>query len=85
MHDLKSRGYHPRSWYEGNPQLREVIDGIAAGDFSPGDPGLFQPLVDQLLHNDDYLLLADYQSYIDCQDRVDACFRTQRNGRRCRS
>ncbi|HSG38714.1 MAG TPA: glycogen/starch/alpha-glucan phosphorylase, partial [Thermoanaerobaculia bacterium] len=73
--ELRSRGYHPRSWYQGNPQLKEVIDRIAAGDFSPGEPGLFQPLVDQLLDRDDYLLLADYQAYIDCQDRVDAVFR----------
>ena len=78
VHDLKSRGYDPRSWYEGNPQLREVIDRIAAGDFSHGDRNLFQPLVEHLLNRDDYLLLADYQAYIDCQDRVDAAFRDQK-------
>ncbi len=78
VHDLKSRGFYPRSWYEGNPQLREVIDRIAAGDFSHGDRNLFQPLVDQLLSRDDYLLLADYQAYIDCQDRVDAAFRDKK-------
>jgi starch phosphorylase len=73
--DLKSRGYHPRSWYEGNPQLREAIDQIAAGVFSRGDRDLFRPLVDNLLDRDEYLLLADYQSYIDCQDRVSEAFR----------
>jgi starch phosphorylase len=75
VHDLKSHGYDPRSWYEGNQQLREVIDSIASGAFSPGDPNLFQPLVDQLINRDDYLLLADFQAYIDCQDRVSAAFR----------
>ncbi|HZV80669.1 MAG TPA: glycogen/starch/alpha-glucan phosphorylase, partial [Geobacteraceae bacterium] len=76
--ELKSRGYDPRCWYEGNLQLREVIDRIAAGDFSHGDRNLFQPLVDNLLGRDDYLLLADYQAYIDCQDKVDAAFRDKK-------
>jgi starch phosphorylase len=77
VHDLKTGGYETRSWYEGNPDLREVIDRIAAGDFSGGDRELFRPLVDQLLSRDDYLLLADYQAYIDCQDRIDAAYRDQ--------
>ena len=70
--------FKPRGWYEGNPQLKEVIDRIAAGDFSAGDRNLFQPLVDHLLSRDDYLLLADYQAYIDCQDRVSAAFRDRK-------
>jgi starch phosphorylase len=75
VQELKSHGYTPRSWYEGNPELRGVIDRIAAGDFSPGGRNLFQPLVDHLLSRDDYLVLADYQAYIDCQDRIDAAYR----------
>jgi len=75
VQDLKSRGYDPRSWYDGNGQLREVIDRIGSGDFSPGDRNLFRPLVDHLLGRDDYLLLADYQAYVDCQDLVDTLFR----------
>ncbi len=75
VHELKTRGYDPRGRYEGNGHLREVIDRIAAGDFSGGDRELFRPLVAQLLNHDDYLLLADYQSYIDCQDRIDAAYR----------
>jgi starch phosphorylase len=75
VQELKSRGYDPHGWYAGNAPLRAVIDRIAAGDFSPGERNLFQPLVDQLLGHDDYLLLADYQAYMDCQDRVDAAFR----------
>ena len=63
-------GYRPRDRYERNPALRSAIDLIASGHFSAGDSGLFRPLVDSLLYHDDYLLLADYQSYVDCQDRV---------------
>ena len=76
--DLKISGYHPRSCYEGNSHLREAIDQIAAGTFSNGDRDLFRPLVDNLLNRDEYLLLADYQSYIECQDRVSAAYREQK-------
>ncbi|UFS70659.1 glycogen/starch/alpha-glucan phosphorylase [Geomonas sp. RF6] len=71
---LKSGGYRPYPLYEGNAPLREAIDSIASGVFSGGDRSLFRPLVDHLMGSDDYLLLADYQDYIDCQDRVDAAF-----------
>jgi starch phosphorylase len=72
--DLRSRGYNPRSRYEGNPSLREAMDRIADGTFSNGDRDLFRPLVDNLLYRDEYLLLADYQPYIECQDRVSEAF-----------
>ena len=75
---MKSSGYEPRAWYEGNPYLREAIDQIAEGAFSNGDRDLFRPLVDNLLDRDEYLLLADYQSYIDCQDRVSAAYRNRK-------
>ena len=70
----KAAGYHPRGIYESNPALREVIDSILSGQFSRGDRSLFHPLVDGLLYNDPYLLFADYQAYVDCQDQVSATF-----------
>ncbi|MGC2399704.1 MAG: glycogen/starch/alpha-glucan phosphorylase [Acidobacteriaceae bacterium] len=73
----KRAGYHPRDIYESNPILRDVIDSLANGQFSRGDHDLFHPLVDGLLNSDPYLLLADYQSYVDCQDRVGATFLDQ--------
>jgi starch phosphorylase len=63
-------GYHPRTYYETNQELRETIDLIADGAFSNGDRALFRPLVESLLTRDDYMLLADFQSYVDCQQRV---------------
>jgi starch phosphorylase len=72
VEELKASGYSPRSYYESNPHLREVIDEIRSGQFSRGDGELFRPLVDNLLDHDPFLLLADYQSYIDCQDQVSA-------------
>jgi starch phosphorylase len=65
-----AEGYNPQSVYEANPHLREVLDALAAGEFSHGDRSLFEPLCGSLLTRDDYMLLADYQSYIDCQDQV---------------
>ncbi len=75
----KAAGYHPHAIYESNPALREVIDSILSGHFSRGDRNLFLPLIDGLLNNDPYLLFADYQSYVDCQDRVSTAFLDQEN------
>jgi starch phosphorylase len=72
---LKAAGYVPRSFYESNPDLREAIDLIADGLFSNGDRELFRPLVESLLTRDDYMLLADYQAYVDCQQRVSDAYR----------
>ncbi len=74
---LKSRGYVPRDYYASNPELKAAIDLIGSGFFSRNDPDLFKPLIDSLLFHDEYMLFADYQSYIDCQDRVDATYRDQ--------
>ncbi|HPP47795.1 MAG TPA: glycogen/starch/alpha-glucan phosphorylase, partial [Accumulibacter sp.] len=74
VNDLRSRGYHPREFYERNSHLREVIDLIASGFFSRGDREIFRPLIDHLLNHDTYMLLADFQSYVDCQDAVSAAY-----------
>ena len=71
---LKSSGYRPEDYYRDNEALREVLDQIRSGLFSRGDRELFRPLTDSLLYDDPYLLLADYQSYIDCQKRVGRAF-----------
>jgi starch phosphorylase len=71
---LKTGGYNPMDYYTANGELREVIDLIRSGFFSPGNPNLFQPLIESLLYHDEYVVLADYQSYIDCQDLVSRAF-----------
>jgi starch phosphorylase len=75
----KAEGYNPRAIYEANLALRETIEMIASGFFSNGDRELFRPLVESLLNHDDYMLLADYQSYVDCQQRVSEAYRDQKN------
>ena len=74
VYTLKAQGYDPYGYYQGNPGLRQVLDSIAAGDFSHGNPDIFRPLVDTLINSDPFLLLADYQSYIDCQFEVGRTF-----------
>jgi starch phosphorylase len=76
--ELKGRGYRPRDRYEQNPMLHEVIDFIASGALGRGDPELFRPIVENLLDHDPFLLLADYQSYLDTQGRVSALWRDPR-------
>jgi len=66
----RSAGYNPRDVYENNNKLREVIDFISSGNLTGGNRELFKPLVDNLLWHDPYMVLADYQDYIDCQDKV---------------
>ena len=75
---MQSRGYRPRDLYEQNSTLGEVIDFIASGALSSGDVELFRPIVENLLNHDPFLLLADYQSYIDTQEQVSALWRDPR-------
>jgi glycogen phosphorylase len=72
---LKSQGYRPMDYYQANQGLRDVIDLIRNGFFSRGDTELFRPLIDGLLFQDPYLLLADFQSYVDCQAKVSEAYR----------
>jgi starch phosphorylase len=74
---LKESGYNPMDYYNANPQLRAAVGRIASGYFSNGNPALFQPIVDSLLYHDEYLLFADYQSYIECQDRAEEVYRDE--------
>lgn len=71
----KSSGYNPWDYYNSNNELKLVIDRISSGFFSHGDPNLFKPLVDSLLHQDQYLLFADYQAYVETQDLVSQAYR----------
>jgi starch phosphorylase len=75
VYALKADGYNPRHYYQNNADLKGVIDRISSGYFSHNDRDLFKPIVDSLLDSDPYMLLADYQAYSDCQDRVSQTYR----------
>lgn len=72
---LRERGYNAREYYDSNPQLRQVLDMIGSGFFSPDEPGRYQSIIDTLLkHGDQYLLLADYADYMRAQREVDRVY-----------
>ncbi len=75
VQETKDRGYSPSSLCASNPLLRRVIELIRGGHFSPNEPDLFRPLLDTLMDRDEYMLFADFQSYIDCQDEVGKAYR----------
>jgi glycogen phosphorylase len=72
VQEVKSGGYNPHPIYEQNAELREVLDFISSGALAGGDTSLFRPLVENLLWQDPFLVLADYEDYIRCQEQVSA-------------
>jgi starch phosphorylase len=72
--DLKKSSYKPYEYYLKNPQLKRCIDQLRDGVFSPDQPALFKPIVDSLLGQDPYCVLADYASYVACQRKVSATY-----------
>ena len=79
VQEMKDSGYNPREYYDNNAKLKEVIDQINSGDYSDGDSSLFEPLMSSLLNQDPFMLLADYQSYIDCHKRIGKAYLDQEN------
>jgi starch phosphorylase len=73
---MKELGYDPRLFVEQNFQLKWVIDAIAGGEFSPGEPHRYRALTDNLLNHDPYMLMADFADYVATQSKVDALFAT---------
>jgi starch phosphorylase len=64
------KSYNPHKYYEENDELRKIVNQLSSGYFSPYEPGLFSPVVKTLLERDRFFVLADYASYIKCQERV---------------
>jgi starch phosphorylase len=90
--------YRPREFYEKNAELKQALDQIRDGFFSPENPELFHDVVDSLLRDNGdqyvheqankakqrlsiasfrYMLLADYESYVKCQERVTELFKVR--------
>ena len=67
---LRQGGYSPRAWYEGDPELKAAIDALTSGTFSGADRDAVEQVLSSILDWDEYLVLADYRSYIDCHDQA---------------
>ena len=68
---LRREGYRPFDYYQNDEQLREVIDQIIRGDFSPEEPNRYHSLIQGLQYHDYYQSFADFHSYVEAQKAVD--------------
>ena len=75
--EIKRLGYDPRLYVEENHQLMRVLDAIADGGFSPGEPDRYRGLIEGLLNHDTYMLMADFADYVATQGKVDALWRDE--------
>ncbi len=73
----KRGGYRPTDYLARDPELSRALDFIAGGAFSDGDRATFAPFIDDLVHKDPYLVLADFRAYIECQSQVDTAWRSR--------
>jgi starch phosphorylase len=73
--EQRAAGYDPRSIYESTPALKQAIDMIANNVFTPNEPGVLQPVVDHLIGYDEFMVLADFASYVECQQKVEEAIR----------
>ena len=72
---MRREGYNSRIFYEENEELKKALDQLQNGFFSPNEPDLFQPVVHALLNENDYfMVLADYQRYLDKQTEVEKIY-----------
>jgi starch phosphorylase len=77
---LHKAGYNPAPYYEENPELKQAVNMVSGGYFSPQDPYLFKPLIDSLFTGGDrYMIFADFSSYRNCQEDVAAVYKDQPN------
>ncbi|KAG9484212.1 hypothetical protein GDO78_009887 [Eleutherodactylus coqui] len=71
---LDKKGYNAKDYYDRIPELREAINQIRDGRFSPGEPDLFKDIVNMLMFHDRFKVFADYEDYIKCQAKVDQLY-----------
>ena len=72
---MQAEGYRPADILKRNDELHEAIELLRSGFFSRGDRALFEGLVKNLVEHDDFMLFADFASYVECQDRVSVAFK----------
>jgi starch phosphorylase len=77
VREKKRQGYDPRAALDRSPLLGEVLKRIQEGMFSRGDRELFRPILDSLLHRDEYMLLEDFPAYLEAQQRASQAFLDQ--------
>jgi glycogen phosphorylase len=71
--------YDPWQFYDSDPELKQALDLIVSGYFSYGDSSVFKAFIEWFINNDPNLVLADYQSYMNCQERISQVYQDQKN------
>ncbi|HDR1208215.1 TPA: glycogen/starch/alpha-glucan phosphorylase [Pasteurella multocida] len=74
---LRRHGYRPFDYYQNDEELRKVVDQIVSGRFSPTDANRYHQLLQSLQYHDYYQAFADFRSYVDMQQNVDAKYQDQ--------
>jgi starch phosphorylase len=82
IQELHRKGYRPWEWVAGSPLLEEIFALIESGHFSAGDGDLFRPLVQNLVGRDPFAVIADFNAYLEAQQRVDAAWQHRRDWQR---
>jgi starch phosphorylase len=77
VQDLRSKGYQPEQYFNKNKTLQNTIALMRSGLFSHGDTQLFEPLIQSVMSHDPYMVFADFQSYLECQQHIDSTYRDQ--------
>ncbi|XP_019728813.1 glycogen phosphorylase, muscle form [Hippocampus comes] len=73
--EMDRKGYHAHEYYNRLPELKQAIDQIAGGFFTPKQPDLFKEIVNMLMNHDRFKVFADYEDYIKCQEKVNALYK----------
>ncbi|XP_075568210.1 glycogen phosphorylase, liver form [Pelecanus crispus] len=73
--ELDREGYNAQEYYDRLPELKQAIDQIKSGFFSPKEPDLFKDVVNMLFHHDRFKVFADYEAYVKCQEKVSELYR----------
>jgi starch phosphorylase len=74
---IRAKGYNPRDFIKKSPELREIFRLMENDFFSPGQPGLFDPLVNTIYQGDFFMLCADFEAYCRAQDEVSKLYQDQ--------
>jgi glycogen phosphorylase len=64
---LRDSGYRPRDFIAKSPRLREIVDMIASGFFSPDEPDRFLSVADDLQNRDQFMVCADFEAYVEAE------------------
>uniref|UniRef100_A0AAX7V089 Alpha-1,4 glucan phosphorylase n=1 Tax=Astatotilapia calliptera TaxID=8154 RepID=A0AAX7V089_ASTCA len=73
--EMDKKGYDAMAYYKKIPELKQVMDQITSGFFSPKNPELFKDLTEMLFKYDRFKVFADFEAYVKCQEKVSKLYK----------